>query len=739
MSGLIAAHGYGVLIGVSRLYLGVHSRIVFLIGALAVSTVRVAAQSDTGSVTIAVRQGDRPLAEATVRSGRLHSRTDATGLATLRLPIGVQPIIVASIGFRPESLQVLVRAGIDTTITVQLMEQAATMTPVVVTATRVSRRLEDEPVRVEVLAGEDIAEKTEMRPADLTVLLREISGVRVQPTSPALGAASIRIQGLPGRYTQVLSDGLPLYGGHLGGLGLLQIPPLDLRQAEVIKGAATALYGPAALGGVVNLVSRSPVDRHEILLNQTSRAGTDGVLWVGKRLGEQWGYTLTGGVHHQDYVDVDGDGWADLPHFERAQLRPRFYWNGEEGRSLFATVGGMAENRAGGTVTGGVAPDGQPFREGVNTSRLDAGLVTVLPVGHADTVTVRGAATRRWQRHRFGPTLERDRRSTVFSEVTLTLPRGRAIWLVGAAVERDGYHAADVSGFDYAFTTPSLFAQTTLSVTRRLAMSASGRCDAHSRYGTICSPRVSILVPVASAVTARLSGATGFFGPTPFTEETEVIGLSRLRPLLGLRRERAQYASLDVTGKRGPFEVNGTLFASRIQDPVFLQDSSGVLELVNVTGPTRTSGVEFYAVYLREPLAITADYAYLHSSEVPPERGGRQTVPLNPGHSAGLDVAWDNDETGTRVGVEAFYTGRQAVSNDPYRTTSRPYSTVGVLFSQRIGSALLYLNAENLTDVRQTRYDPLLLPAPGEGGRWTTDEWAPLEGRLFNIGVRLGF
>jgi len=139
------------------------------------------------------------------------------------------------------------RAQFDTTVTVQLLEQAQALTPVVVTATRIPRQLEDEPVRVEVLAGEDIAEKTEMRLADLTVLPREISGVRVQPTSPALGAANIRIQGLPGRYTQLLSDGLPLYGGQIGGLGLLQIPPLDLRQAEVIKGAATALYGPAAL------------------------------------------------------------------------------------------------------------------------------------------------------------------------------------------------------------------------------------------------------------------------------------------------------------------------------------------------------------------------------------------------------------------------------------------------------------------------------------------------------------
>jgi iron complex outermembrane receptor protein len=358
------------------------------------------AQSDSGNVTLAVRQDDRPLAEATVSSGRLRTRTDARGSATLRLPVGLQTVLVASISFRPETLQVAIRARFDTTVTVQLVEQAQALAPVLVTAARIPRRLEDEPVRVEVLAGEDITEKTEMRPADLTVLLREISGVRAQPTSPALGATNIRIQGLPGRYTELLSDGLPLYGGQVGGLGLLQIPPLDLRQAEVIKGAATALYGPAALGGVVNLVSRPPLDRHEILLNQTTRSGTDAVLWLGKRITDQWGFTVVGGVHHQDEVDVDGDGWADLPGFKRAECRPRIYWNGEDGRSLFMTVGAMAEDRSGGTMADAVAPDGQPFAEGVNTRRLDGGLVAVVPVGHTDTLTVRGAATGLWQHHR---------------------------------------------------------------------------------------------------------------------------------------------------------------------------------------------------------------------------------------------------------------------------------------------------------------------------------------------------
>jgi outer membrane receptor for ferrienterochelin and colicins len=93
------------------------------------------------------------------------------------------------------------------------------------------------------------------------MLLNEIGGMRVQTTSPALGAASVRVQGMRGRYAAFLSDGLPLFGQQGAGLGLLQIPPMDLAQVEVIKSDASALYGSAAMVGVINLISRRPEDK----------------------------------------------------------------------------------------------------------------------------------------------------------------------------------------------------------------------------------------------------------------------------------------------------------------------------------------------------------------------------------------------------------------------------------------------------------------------------------------------
>ena len=129
---------------------------------------------------------------------------------------------------------------------------------IIVQATRSRRRVQDEPIRVEVLSQEEIEEKLLMRPGNISMMLNETGGLRVQVTSPALGSANVRIHGMRGRYTQLLADGLPLHGGQASSLGLLQVPPSDLGQVEIIKGSASALYGGQALGGVINLVSKRP-------------------------------------------------------------------------------------------------------------------------------------------------------------------------------------------------------------------------------------------------------------------------------------------------------------------------------------------------------------------------------------------------------------------------------------------------------------------------------------------------
>jgi outer membrane receptor for ferrienterochelin and colicins len=680
-----------------------------------------------------------PLSGVIVTGGVRALRTDEAGRATLRPRPGPVTVAVRRLGLMPDSARVDARGGMDTTLVFVLRPRATVIAPVIVSSTRTERRVEDEPLRVEVLAGEDIREKTEMRPADLRVLLTEMPGVRVQTTSPSLGAASVRVQGLRGRYTQILTDGLPLYGAQAGSFGLLQIPPLDLRQAEVIKGAASALYGPGALGGVLNLVSRHTPDSSEVLANQTARGGSDVVLFGSRDIRPGVGTTMLAGVHTQRASDVDGEGWTDIPGFRRAELRSRLFASDSAERTLMLTAGGFAEDRGGGLLADGSA--GAAFPESLSTRHLDVGGTVRSRIGDAVAVAARVAGNVQERVRRFGLRREVEHASTAFAEVTGTVAAGAHTLLAGVAAQLERYRSVDVPRFDEDRATPAVFVQHTWSPNDWLSTQLNGRCDASSTYGTICSPRLSLLAHSGRMLSARLSGGGGWAAPSPLIEETEVFGLSPVRGPLRVAAERARTLSLDVSSLHGPLEVSGTLFASRVANPVGLRsvagDTTGVVELVNAVGPARVHGAELFAVYNEEPIVVTAFYAASRTQETSPSTGLIRESPYVPTTSAGLDAAFEEDDSGMRAGVEIFYTGHQALEDNPYRTVSPAYVTVGLLLSQRVGRADVYLNLENLTDVRQTRRDPLLRPTPGEGGRRTVDAWAPLDGRAMNLGLRV--
>ena len=711
-----------------------------------------AASDSLATLRVLVTAQGTPLADAAVRA-RAADRSDASGstdgagIAILRLAPARYTLTAARIGFRPGSLVIALRPAQDTSVSLDLEAEAVEVEEVTVRSTRSERRIEDQPLRVEVLAQEEVEEKLLMTPGDISMMLNESGGMRVQNTSPSLGGANVRIQGLRGRYSLLLSDGLPLYGGQAGSLGLLQVPPMDLAQVEVIKGAASALYGSSALGGVINLISKQPradaSGNRELLLNGTSLGGADAVLFTAGSLGGQWGYSFLGSGHRQGRADRDGDGWTDVPGYERVVARPRIFWEDERGHSLFLTGGITLEDREGGTLAGRVAPDGSMYTEDLTTRRFDVGSVGRFALGSGWLMVTRASGMTQRHGHTFGADRERDRHTTGFGEVALSRGTAHGVTVVGVAVQGDWYRNRDLPAFDFTHTVPGLFAHQEWTPSGRITVAGSARVDHHAEYGTFANPRLSALARVARTWTVRASAGTGFYAPTHFTEETEVTGLARLAPLAGLRAEKARSGSLDVGGAVGPFEVNGTLFGSVIDRAVQLRAAvdPGRFELVNAGGPTRTWGGELLARYRREPWHLTASYTYTRSTESDPESAdvsARREVALTPRHSLGMVGMWE-EEGRTRIGIELYYTGRQALDENPYRTTSRPYVVMGLLAERRVGAARLFVNFENFTNVRQTRHDPLVLPARAADGRWTTDAWAPLEGRVVNGGVRVTF
>ncbi len=172
---------------------------------------------------------------------------DEDGIAAFEeLPAGSYTFSFRFVGYEEITQTVEIPFTGDQPFQILMEHEHEHLDEVTVSTTRTTRSIEDAPTRVEAITLEEIEEKGNMRPGDIRMLLAESTGIQVQQTSAISGSSNFRIQGLDGRYTQLLKDGFPLYSGFSGGLSIMQIPPLDLYQVEVVKGANSTLYGGGA-------------------------------------------------------------------------------------------------------------------------------------------------------------------------------------------------------------------------------------------------------------------------------------------------------------------------------------------------------------------------------------------------------------------------------------------------------------------------------------------------------------
>lgn len=619
----------------------------------------------------------------------------------------------------------------------QAEEEKEDVQSVVVMATRSSQLVKDQAVRVEVVPDVEIEENLTVAPGNLTNLLNELAGARMQASAPGSGGTSLQLRGLPGRHAQILWDGLPL-AGSTGSFSLIQTTPLDLSRVELIKGVASALYGGSALSGVMNLVSRAPGEPSQVLFSQSTLGATDLVAFLAGPKSTPWGYTLTGSIDHQSRKDPDHDGWSELPGYSRVTLRPRLYWSDSADRSVYATFGFVQEDRKGGTMPGRTLADGNGFREALDTRRIDGGTVARFALDDSRIVNARWSTTISRHERELGTTRVDDSQALALGEVTLQGTWNAHQWTMGAALQYERLHTGDVEGVGYDYTVPGIFFQDEFSPATWLSLAASARVDDHSDYGTFVSPRISALFRTGEKWSLRASAGTGFSAPTPLIEDIEARSLALLVPTENLQAERGSSVSLDAKWASRPWDLNLSLFRSEIRHPLDVREamSPGRLELVNGDGALRSRGIETLIGLTIDDFHLLANATYLDVTERPENL--RTDAPLVPRFSA--EIAWilEEEDLG-RIGVEVSYTGHQSLEDNPYRERSRDFFEINALAEVKWRELAIFLNVLNITNMRQQRYDELLRPSPGLGGVRITEAWAPLVGRSVNLGVRAEF
>lgn len=691
----------------------------------------------------------QPLVGATVKIQNTSLGTSSGNdgsVALSNIPSGKHVVEFSYVGYtsKTDTLLFPTDSTVSSLVTLEPADEHEHLDEVVISATRSTRTIDNIPTRVEVIAGEELDEKGNMKPGDIRMLLAESTGIQTQQTSATSGNSSIRIQGLDGKYTQMIRDGFPLYSGFSGGLGLLQIAPLDLQQVEVIKGSSSTLYGGGAIAGLVNLVSKRPTDERQLnfLLNGTSALGLDASGFYAEKF-EKVGTTIYAAYNKGTAYDPSDIGLSAIPKFDRFTLNPKLFLYLNDVTTLSAGLNTTIEKRIGGDMEflKGNGSDTHSYFEENKTQRYSTQLELEHTLNDKAKLTFRNSVSYYDRSIRLPDYLFSGLQLSTYSEANYNRHTEQTDWVAGINFLTDDFKEDRNNDFalrNYNYKTIGGFVQNTWNATEKITLESGVRGDYHNEYGFFFLPRVSGLWKINDHFSTRLGGGLGYKAPSVFTEDAERVQFRNVRPInvVNTKAERSYGANYDINYRTRLFDgavgfsINQLFFYTRINNPILLTEST-VNDLVYIqpAGNLDTKGTETNAKVTYHDFKLFIGYTY---ADVNQHAGGNNTAyPLVSKHRLNNVLMYEVEDK-WKIGAEAYYFGKQELNDG---TTGKSYWTAGLMAEKLWERFSIFINFENLTDTRQTKFDSIYT------GSITSpvfrDIYAPVDGMVINGGIKI--
>ena len=669
--------------------------------------------------------------------------SDTSGFAELKnIPNGKQTIIFNSIGFT--SIEKNITFPQSTAIEIYLEPSTEELEEVkVVSSTRSSRNIKNIPTRIETIVAGELEEKSVMQPGNIKMLLTESTGIQTQQTSQVSGNASIRIQGLDGKYTQLLQDGFPLYSGFASGLSILQIPPLNLKRVEVIKGSTSTLYGGGAIAGLINLITKEPTDKREIsfLANVNQTNATDVSSFYSVRY-KKTGLTIYAASNFQKAFDVNKDGFSDIPKFSRYTINPKFFYYPNDKTTFSFGINAGFEKRTGGDmqVINNKADATHSFFETNNSSRYSTQAKFEKVFTNKNILTIKnsvGYFNRAIQRQSYN--FEGQQVAT-FSEVNYLIPKEKSEWNIGTNFVSDNFKQVNTvaNKLDYSNAAFGIFAQNNLKVSDKFIVESGLRLDVTNRNNIFPLPRLSFLYKITDKLTTRFGGGLGYKTPTIFSEETEEKAFQNINPLdfSKVSPEKSYGLNADVNYKATIFDevnfsINQLFFYTIIKNPLVLNPitASNNFAFENTNGNIESKGFETNIKLRFKDVSAYIGYTFIDATR---NFNNISTVnPLTAKHRINANLMYELNEK-LRIAYEVFYVGQQYLTNSE---KVRDYWVMGVSGEYKFKHFSLFINLENFLDSRQSRWENLY--SGTIQNPQFREVYTPTDGIIFNGGLKL--
>ena len=699
-------------------------------------------------IRVASSKNNAPLAASIlIRDTKTGFSSDTTGAVSISFPSNRNyTLVITAVGHDEKETSLRIPYPSDTLrITLESTEEE--LEEVIVQSTRTSRTIANVPTRVETIELEEIDEKNNMRPGNVAMLLHESTGIQVQQTSATSGNASIRIQGLDGKYTQLLKDGFANFGNFSSGLSVLEIPPLDLQQVEIIKGPVSPLFGGGAIAGVVNFIAKMPKAEPEysFILNH-SNIGQTNVGGFASARNKNLGYTLLALYNKSNAYDVDEDDFTEVPKISEFTIHPKLVVYPGEATTITLGNSFTSGERTGGDIE-------------VIKNKSDS-----LHQYFEANTTTRNISTLEFEKKSGDKSRFVAKQSFSIFDRTIDLPSYTFSGIdynsyTDISYITNGINHSFVAGGNFIYNkfnekgnssgdrdnttiTGGLYGQHTWDATSSLKLESGLRIDVSDYKNDIYSttelfvlPRVSVLIKYNPKWSSRVGVGMGYKTPTLFTEQTETIQYQHVLQLTDVKSERSYGGTADVNFRTNfsddlAFTLNHMFFCTLIDNPLVLEDVGADRRFVNASEPIRSAGFETNARFIyKDNFKLFLGYTFTDTKAS--FLTGNQFLPLVPKHKLNTALIYER-EGFIKIGLEGYFTGRQYLSDG---TSTPAFSEFGFMVEKIFRKFSLFLNLENFTDTRQSRYKSVV---NGSHLNPTFDEiWTHTEGFVINGGLKV--
>lgn len=560
--------------------------------------------------------------------------------------------------------------------------------PDVVAPGRRPQRRSATPASISVLTAADLARLGVRTAGDALRFLPEVS-VRSFGGPGALQEISIR--GTATAHVLVLIDGVPVNSPAQGLAALNTIPVDNIERIEVLRGPFSAIYGSGALGGVIQIVTRSKPSRAARAGAASQGTATASILWGWQR--DRTRITIDG-IH-----DASG-GFRTNADYSGQTFAGRLQF-GDDATSSFTV--GVKRYQAEQGVPGSTAFPSPLARQGTGRTMIDA---TWRTPGAASSGLLRAywvGESIRFADPAFGSTSQSDT-STFGFEGQLVRRTGPSQVLIGLEAQRHGIDSRSASAFGTTIITRdawvgAAYAVQDITLGPATLVSLGLRYDTHSVYGSQLNPRLGILHRPDDRTLLRASLGSTFRGPSFLLLFFPGCSNPNLRP------ERAWSADVGVERLISPtLAWRATLFATQATDlirsgcpPVNVETASifgGSIELEGQPAPR-------LQVLANVSLTSTRDQQGDPLIRVPQVAA-----------SAVLHYALNESST---LSLLANYIGSRPdldfATFPATRVTMPAYVLVGVRYSVRTDFGTLQIGIDNVFDVA---YEAVRgFPSPG--------------------------